>query len=279
MSESSLSPEEIIGGSTLQNNIITNVGIHWDRSRITLDEMYNDCAKYGLTLKWIQIFTHGPRNKNNIMKPKIVELLKHKQEEYGLQIYVHLCYVCGLQNYDCIIDHLLTCDIIGGIGVIIHIPSNMSISLIKQHLRTLDNKANTMGVQCIIYLENAIYKEPDHIERLNNIMKYTKLLKLRYGLCIDTCHLQESGIDVNDNIHKISALKKYRLIFHLNDSNNDGRDYHQHLGNNIWKYKKESLIWILESKCPIILERSNIGYLPDIKYLNKINSNNNNNNL
>lgn len=255
------------------------IGLHWDRSKVTLDKMYSECQDYGLQLHWIQIFTHGPRNKNNIMKHEIVELLKNKQDEYNLKIYVHLCYVCGLAEYDCIIDHLLTCDILGGEGVIMHVPNNLSIVDIKKHLRKLDKKAHTMGVQCTLYLENSIRKNPDHLSRLIDLMKYTKTLHLKYGLCLDTCHLQESGFDVNEHLDDIKALKKYRLMFHLNDSNNDGRDYHQHLGTTIWKHNTGSLLWILESGCPIIMERSSIGYIPDLKYLNKINSNNNNINV
>jgi endonuclease IV len=273
-----LDPEELVGGGN-SHTLKKNIGIHWDRSHVTIDKLHSDFNKYGLTLKYIQLFTHGPRNKNNIMKPDIVQLLQEKRDEYGLKIYVHMCYVCGFADYDCIIDHLLTCDMIGGEGVLIHIPNNIEMDDIKRKLKIMDKKAHTMGVQCKIYLENTIRKSDDHIIRLVELMKYCKTLKLKYGLCIDTCHLQESGFDINQNLDQIIKLKKYNLMFHLNDSNGDGRDYHQHLGHHIWKHDISSLLWILGSNRPIIMERSNIGYMPDLEYLNKINSNNNNNHL
>jgi len=271
------SNEYLISGGYQQ--LVTKVGIHWDRSQVTLDKLYSDCSDRGLQLKWIQMFTHGPRNKNNIMKPEVVELLKHKQDEYKLKIYVHLCYVCGLSDYDCIIDHLLTCDAINGEGVMIHIPNNIELSSIKNYLKHIDQRGHKMGVQCRIYLENMIRKNADHLLRLSELMKYCKTLKLKYGLCIDTCHLHESGFDINEYIDEILKLKRYNLVFHLNDSNGDGRDYHQHLGHHIWRKDNSSLLRIIKSGRPFILERSNIGYIPDLKYLNKINSNNNNNNL
>lgn len=268
--------EMIEGGKQITSH---NVGIHWDRSKITIDKLYSDCQEYGLRLKWIQLFTHGPRNKNNTMKPEVVELLKVKKDEYNLKIYVHMCYVCGFADYDCIIDHLLTCDIIEGEGIIMHIPNNLEMGSIKNYLKQIDKRAHKLGARSMIYLENSVRKLPDHIDRMVELMKYCKTLKLKYGLCLDTCHMNESGFDVNENLDKIIKLKKYHLIFHLNDSNGDGRDYHQHLGHHIWKHNTESLLWILNSGRPIILERSNIGYKPDLQYLNKINYSNNNNNL
>lgn len=267
------SANKIDGGRT------QNIGIHWDRSKITIDTLYSDCQDHGLRLKWIQMFTHGPRNKSNTMKPEVVELLQTKKEEYNLKIYVHSSYVCGFADYDCIIDQLLTCDIIGGEGLIMHIPNNLEMSSIKNYLKHIDKRAHKLGARSMIYLENAIRKSPDHIERMIELMKYCKTLKLKYGLCLDTCHLNESGFDVNENLDQIIKLKKYHLIFHLNDSNGDGRDYHQHLGHHIWKHNTDSLLWILNSGRPIILERSNIGYMPDLQFLNKINYSNNNNSL
>jgi len=245
-----------------------NVGIHWDRSRISLDKLKLDCENHGLNLKWIQIFTHGPRNMHNNMKPKVIDILKNS----GLDIYVHVCYVCGFINTECLVDHMLTADIIGAKGIVLHIPSNMrDLDELKIHLRELDREAHQMGVKCTVYLENSIYKYNDHIDRLTKLMKYTRSLKCNYGICIDTCHLNESGFDVNENLDKIIKFAKYDLIFHLNDSNGDGRDYHQHLGHHIWKHNQDSLNWILQSGLPFILERSNIGYLPDLRFLEKIN--------
>lgn len=243
-----------------------NVGIHWDRSKISLDKLKLDCANHDLNLKWIQIFTHGPRNMHNNMKPQIIETLKSS----GLDIYVHICYVCGFINDDCIIDHMLTADIIDAKGVVLHIPNNLSVAEIKKQLKSLDTEIKNTKVKTRLYLENVIYKSPDHLDRLHKIMKYTKKLKGNYGICLDTCHLNESGFDINENLDAIMSFSEYDLIFHLNDSNGDGRDYHQHLGNHIWKHNQDSLKWILSSGLPFILERSNIGYLPDLRFLQKI---------
>jgi hypothetical protein len=62
-----------------------NVGIHWDRSKIPLDKLKLDCENHGLTLKWIQIFTHGPRNMHNNMKPKVIDTLKNSGLDLSIQ--------------------------------------------------------------------------------------------------------------------------------------------------------------------------------------------------
>lgn len=243
-----------------------DIGIHWDRSKITLDKLKLDCENHGLNLRWIQMFTHGPRNTENNITPKI----KQDLENSGLEVYVHLCYVCSLINTDCIIDHLLTCDYINAKGLVIHIPNKYDIPELKKNLRKIDKKGLKRGIKTTIYLENVVFKTDEHIPRLHKLMQFTQnKLKLNYGICLDTCHLFESGIDIRD-YNVIEQFEQYDLIFHLNDSNGDGRDYHQYLGHNIWKHDNSSLKKIIKSGRPFILERSNIGYKKDLKVLENI---------
>lgn len=58
------------------------------------------------------------------------------------------------------------------------------------------------------------------------------------GVCLDTCHLWESGFDIRDTNHLIEYLKKVRLldrvkVIHVNDSKNElgaKKDRHENIG-------------------------------------------------
>lgn len=60
----------------------------------------------------------------------------------------------------------------------------------------------------------------------------------RLNICIDTCHMWDSGIDINDTSKLIEALKEYDVlklvkVIHVNDSKNtlgSSKDRHENIG-------------------------------------------------
>ena len=89
-------------------------------------------------------------------------------------------------------------------------------------LETMAGKGNELGI---------------NIEEINTILEGITN-KDRIGVCLDTCHLNDSGIDLNnfdsylDDFDKIIGLTKIKCV-HVNDSMNtigSHKDRHQNIG-------------------------------------------------
>ena len=102
----------------------------------------------------------------------------------------------------------------------------------------------------------------DNFEDLKHILD--KVNEDRLGICFDTCHVWDSGIDIRDYDNVIKLLKendlfKYIKVFHINDSKNElgsRKDRHANMKQGYIEF--ESLKKIVNSKdftnIPMILE-------------------------
>jgi endonuclease IV len=140
-------------------------------------------------------------------------------------------------------------------GLVVHIP-NISMDDLVDGVKIFNVQVS--GFQPIIYLEHVPGEYGASAELLGII--YSRLTKqyprLKFGLCIDTCHVYSSGIDLSDvsimnvyldKIQKIGAP----ILIHLNDSHGElGSliDRHAPLGTRIWTNDNYSSLQLLLTK-------------------------------
>ena len=131
---------------------------------------------------------------------------------------------------------------------------------VKILLETMAGKGN----ECGINLEEINYL-------LKNVVDATKL-----GVCLDTCHLNDSGVDISkfntylDEFNEKIGLDKIKCI-HLNDSKNilgSNKDRHENIGYGTIGF--ETLINVAYLECfkniPKILETPYIEGNPPYKF-------------
>ena len=116
-------------------------------------------------------------------------------------------------------------------------------------LETMAGKGNELGI---------------NIDEINTILEGIEN-KNRVGVCLDTCHLNDSGIDINefdkylDDFDRVIGLNKIKCV-HVNDSMNpigSHKDRHQNIGygtigfetlcNVIYNKRLEGIPFILET--------------------------------
>lgn len=181
-------------------------------------------------------------------------------------IYVHSSYVTQMgketsKYYHILKPQLELCDKYKVAGLVVHTSPFAEENVMADRMINICAKIKSSTT---IYLEHMI-------QPLNLISLAKKIAKgsphLKFGLCIDTCHMWASGFDLRD----VTKLKKYLkeltdskfpILVHLNDSKFEfgvRRDVHASIGENIWADSKESLVvlldWAKENGVDAILER------------------------
>ena len=92
--------------------------------------------------------------------------------------------------------------------------------------------------KCIILLETMAGKGTEIGCNLNEIAYIVKNVKNKIGVCLDTCHLNDSGVNINnfdyylDEFDKQVGIDKIKCV-HINDSKNEintHKDRHENFG-------------------------------------------------
>lgn len=92
--------------------------------------------------------------------------------------------------------------------------------------------------KCIILLETMAGKGTEIGCNLNEIAYIVKNIKNKIGVCLDTCHLNDSGVNINnfddylDEFEKQVGIDKIKCV-HINDSKNEintHKDRHENFG-------------------------------------------------
>ncbi len=116
---------------------------------------------------------------------------------------------------------------------------NETINKISYVINTINS--NTKDLDVVIALETMSGKGTEVGRNFNEIKQIIDLIndKNRIGVCLDTCHIHDSGYDI---INKYDDVKKefddiiglnYLKVIHLNDSKNilgSKKDRHENLG-------------------------------------------------
>lgn len=126
------------------------------------------------------------------------------------------------------------------------------------------NEITNPNDKCIILLETMAGKGTEIGKTLEEIAYIVKHVNNKIGVCLDTCHLNDSGIDLNDfddyldEFDKLIGIDKIKCV-HINDSKNiigSHKDRHENIG--IGTIGFDTLLSIINNprleKVPKILE-------------------------
>lgn len=198
-------------------------------------------------------------DKNNVVvhAPYIINLASPKKETYELA-----------KSF--LIEEIKRTSKLGFKYLILHPGSRLNLDLdtgIKKIINGINYAINkTSSEDVIICLETMAGKGSEIGRNFNEIKKIIDGIttKERIGVCLDTCHIWESGIDLSkiddvlDNFENEIGLGFLKVI-HLNDSKNDrgaSKDRHENIGYGKISFKT-LLNWVYNkriSHIPKILE-------------------------
>ena len=119
-------------------------------------------------------------------------------------------------------------------GSSVKIDRNIAIDNIVRAINDITKEDD----KCIILLETMAGKGTEIGCNLDEIAYIVKNVKNRIGVCLDTCHLNDSGVNINnfddylDEFDKQVGIDKIKCV-HINDSKNEintHKDRHENFG-------------------------------------------------
>ena len=234
-------------------------------------------------------YTGAPQNTRRYeIDSRLTKMAQEKMQELGIDInniIVHAPYIINLANdckekYDFSINFLIgevkRCESLGVKYMVLHPGSHVGLGIDK-------------GIENIIYALNIVLKHSNNVIILletmagkgsevgSNFLEIKRIIEKiekqeLIGVCIDTCHLNDSGYDISnfdnvlDEFDKIIGLNYLKCI-HVNDSKNQlgsRKDRHENIGygtivfdnliNVVYNKRLEGIPKILET--PYILEKA-----------------------
>lgn len=157
-------------------------------------------------------------------------------------------------------------------GSSVKIDRNIAIDNIVRAINDITKEDD----KCIILLETMAGKGTEIGCNLDEIAYIVKNVKNRIGVCLDTCHLNDSGININnfddylDEFEKQVGIDKIKCI-HVNDSKNEintHKDRHENFGFGTIGF--EALMNVINNSrlkdVPKILETPYIEDKPPYKF-------------
>ena len=246
-----------------------------------------EAISYGATT--FMFYTGAPQNTaRSPINKSVVDDAKKLMSENNIDIervVVHAPYIINLANtekYDFAVSFLKQeikrCEEIGIKYMVLHPGSHVGLG-IDVGIDNIVNGLNDvlLNSQVTILLETMAGKGSELGCNLDQIKAIIDRVtnKERIGICLDTCHLNDAGYDVNDFDKILDEVdKKVGLDFvgciHINDSKNpisSHKDRHENLGYGTIGF--DTLINIIYNKrlenIPKILETPYIGEYPPYK--------------
>lgn len=222
----------------------------------------------------VQILTHSTRPFRRY--PGNEELINEiRSKNIGLYIHSAFSTVPGNSSFRFLLEtQYRIAEEAGALGLVIHIPNKKSVDEIVLAFANVSIKSRITT----IFLEHipGTYCDPKLIHEL-----YHKLLqkypKIKFGVCIDTCHIYASGY----NLGKLDVMTQYLdqvenikapILVHLNDSVGDlgsGIDRHAPIGTKIWNNEnRESLDLLLSKGWSCIVEYDFAEYNKSLEFIN-----------
>lgn len=249
-------------------------------SKGQLLESLNEALSYGSTT--FMFYTGAPQNTiRSKISSEITEKAKKVMKEHNMKIediIVHAPYIINLANdnddakYNFSINFLIQevkrCEEIGIKYLVLHPGSHVGLGIEKgiQNIIFALNKVNESNDSVIILLETMAGKGSEVGSNLDEIKEIIDGVtdKSKIGVCLDTCHLSDSGYDITDFDKILDELNKkiglsYLHCVHVNDSKNvrgARKDRHENIGYGMLGF--DNLIKIIYNKrldnIPKILE-------------------------
>lgn len=199
-------------------------------------------------------YTGAPQN--TIRKPinkeltiKAHELMKENNIDLK-NVVCHAPYIVNLankeKNWDFSINfiksELKRCDELKVEKMVLH-PGNALKTTHEESIKNITDALNIIlkdDSHCKILIETMAGKGTEcgiNLEEINNILTNVEN-KNRIGVCLDTCHLNDSGVDIKnfdnylEDFNKVIGIEKIGCV-HLNDSKNvigSKKDRHENIG-------------------------------------------------
>ena len=219
-----------------------------------------------LTKEALELMKEYNIDKNNIIvhAPYIVNLANTDKLDYSISFLIEECKRCERLSINKLVLHPgshIGLGVCTGINNIIYglnkILSNTSVTIL---LETMAGKGTEIGSNF-----NELKQIIDNIDYKDKI-----------GICLDTCHLSDSGYNLSDFNSIIKSLEdldlfKYVKCIHINDSKNSigsRKDRHENIGYGYIGFN--NLINIIYNKrlenIPKILETPYINEYPPYKF-------------
>ena len=214
---------------------------------------FMEAMSYGETT--FMFYTGAPQNtrRSKINKDKVL-MVKKEMEEKGLpfdKIIVHAPYIINLANnkdsdkYKFAISFLKQeikrCEELEVKYLVLHPGSHVGCG-IDEGIKNIANALNEVLVDSsvTILLETMAGKGTEVGSSFEEIASIISLLtdKTHIGVCMDTCHMNDAGYDLEDfdklldDFDKIVGIK-YLHCIHINDSKNEKgahKDRHENIG-------------------------------------------------
>lgn len=225
--------------------------------------------------KVIQIFTHNTKPFQQIVTDNDFARIK----EYI--VYVHSTFNTIIDHYagrSTFRDQFLLCNKYNFKGIVLHIP-NRPVSQLVYGFKCLDDPT-LYNKNTIVFLEHVPGDYGSSLDMVHELYigLSNKYKGFKFGICVDTCHMYSSGVNlsmVSKMTEIIDKLKSFNvpILIHLNDSNGElGSliDHHAPLGTRIWAKDKSSLKLLLSQPWDAIIELKPIDKIKEsLDFINK----------
>lgn len=206
---------------------------------------------YGSTT--FMFYTGAPQNTTRLpIDDKITKEAQYLMEENKIDIknvVVHAPYIINLANSNnmdfnvkFLKDEINRVEKLGVNKLVLHPGSHVGLGIengIKNIIDSL-NMALSIDKNVVICLETMAGKGTEIGVNFNELKQIIDGIKLKdkIGVCMDTCHLNDAGYDLNDFNHILEEFDKiiglnYLKVIHINDSKNvigSHKDRHENIG-------------------------------------------------
>lgn len=232
-------------------------------------------------------YTGAPQNTNRVpindgLTFKALELMKNNNIDYS-KVVVHAPYIINLANNKDVdkykfsirflTEEVERCGMLGIKNMVLHPGSHVGLGVdigidnIINGLNTIIENTDINGSNVRILLETMAGKGSEVGSNFDEISRIISGInnKNRIGVCMDTCHMHDSGYDVSDfdallDLFDEKVGLNYLGCIHINDSKNlcgARKDRHENIGfgyigfdnliNIIYNPRIESIPKILET--------------------------------
>jgi deoxyribonuclease-4 len=272
------------------------IGIHIDSDINNLNKSTLEVKKVGGNC--IQLFVSVMNKKH-----KEYDNFRLFLDKNNIKCIVHASYTINCsQNWNehswwtkQFIEEIKCANRIGAVGIVIHLGKQLELSkeeaLNNMYSVLLYVHSETLSHQTPIFIETSTGQGSEICYQLEDLAHFYRkilshknnIIKNRFKLCIDTCHIFSAGYDIRnentveqylDKFNELIGLEHVKLI-HLNDSKNDigsKLDRHENIGDG---YIGESSLLYFAKKfidlgAPIILETPGENIFNDLQKLKTI---------
>ena len=207
----------------------------------------------------VQVFTQSPRTwRPTNHDPAAFDRFRERRDEAGIDgVFCHALYLCNLAApkddvYDKSVaamrNTMEVASAIGADGVIFHVGSHLGAGMAKglervlpamEQVLELSDDATWLLVENSAGAGGTIGRSLDELTTLVDRLDHPRL-----GVCLDSCHLYVSGIDVTDratldglldDLDSAIGFDRLRAL-HVNDSKaplGSNRDRHENIGDGL----------------------------------------------